>query len=301
MNLSNKLKSKMVKILRNFLFVFGVFVVILILAGIFWVIWELYIVDNISGGRNNKRMNEAGFLDEGSSFGKECNVLGISLQGSLYTYIPAYQYDNGNYLIDASSSEDIQYLIREAMESRNIKAVFLEIDSYGGEAVAGEEIANALKLLDKPSVALIRTAGVSAAYLAATGADTIFASKNSDVGSIGVTMSYLDNSKQNQREGLTYNQLSTGKFKDTGDPDKPLTFEERQYLERDLKIMLENFIQDVSANRNLSVDKVRALADGSTMLGEMALKNGLIDKIGDLNSVEQYLKEKLNEEIVVCW
>jgi protease-4 len=114
-------------------------------------------------------------------------------------------------------------------------------------------------------------------------------------------MSYLDYTKYNEKEGLTYNQLSTGKFKDSGDPDKPLTLEEKKLFERDLNIMFNNFIQAVSENRKLSIDKVKKLADGSTMLGEMALKNGLIDKIGGPIEVRNYLKEKLNEEISVCW
>lgn len=231
-----------------------------------------------------------------------CNVRGINLHGDLQTYIAASDYDqNDNLLIDASASENIQYVLEKSNKKDNIKAIILEIDSYGGYPVAGEEIANALKLSEKLTVALIRNAGTSAAYLAATGADMIFASKNSDVGGIGVTLSYLDRSSYNQKEGFTYNKLSTGKFKDTGDPDKALTTEERQYLERDLKIMLENFIQDVAANRNLPVSKVRQLADGSSMLGEAALKNGLIDRIGDLHAVEKYLAEKLSTDIVVCW
>ena len=38
--------------------------------------------------------------------------------------------------------------------------------------------------------------GASAAYWAISSADKIFASKNSDVGSIGVTQSYLSNVKR---------------------------------------------------------------------------------------------------------
>ncbi len=48
-----------------------------------------------------------------------------------------------------------------------------------------------LKEAKKPTAVLIRGAGVSAGYWAAIGADVIYASKNSDIGSIGVTMSYL--------------------------------------------------------------------------------------------------------------
>jgi len=142
---------------------------------------------------------------------------------------------------------------------------------------------------------------VSAAYMAASGADEIFASKNSDVGSIGVTMSYLDYVKQNEKEGLTYIPLASGKFKDTGDPDKILTREEKDLLMRDIDIMHQNFVRMVAENRNLEIEKVAQLADGSSMLGEMALENGLIDRIGGMFEVEEFLKNKIGGEVDICW
>jgi len=55
-------------------------------------------------------------------------------------------------------------VIEDAEENENIKAIILEVDSYGGKPIAGEEIANALKRAKKPTVGLIRSAGLSAAY-----------------------------------------------------------------------------------------------------------------------------------------
>jgi len=64
------------------------------------------------------------------------------------------------------------------------------------DPVAGEDIATALKHANKPTVALVGDEGDSAAYWATTGAQTIFASSNSSLGDIGVTQSYLDQTKQ---------------------------------------------------------------------------------------------------------
>ncbi|MFA5128014.1 MAG: signal peptide peptidase SppA [Patescibacteria group bacterium] len=231
-----------------------------------------------------------------------CNVSGIVMHGGVLTYIPNEDVDaDGNITVDEFSSESVVQKIREADKDTNIKAILVEIDSYGGSPVAGEEIARALKEAMKPTVALLRDAGASAAYMAATGADRIFASKNSDVGSIGATMSYLDNAGQNTANGLSYNQLSSGKFKDTGSSDKKLTAEEKSLLMRDVNITYENFIDLVAANRNMDETKVRSLADGSTMMGEMALENGLIDQIGDQYDVEKYLRELIGENTNICW
>jgi signal peptide peptidase SppA len=232
----------------------------------------------------------------------DCNVMGLELHGDIVTYISHENYDEeGTATIDETASENINYQIATAESDDNIKAIILEVDSYGGSPVAGEEIANALRRASKPTVALIRTAGASSAYLSAVGTDRIFASKNSDVGSIGVTMSYLDYSQQNQDQGISYVTLSSGKFKDAGSSDRKLTAEEKELFLRDVKIIHNNFIDLVAEYRKLDVEQVRKLADGSTMLGEMALANGLIDEIGSHAEVNNYLKELLGEEISICW
>ncbi|MFA6526533.1 MAG: S49 family peptidase [Candidatus Buchananbacteria bacterium] len=233
---------------------------------------------------------------------ENCNVIGLNLHGEVVDYISPSDYDTeGNLTVDESASENIVGSIQSAENDDSIKAIVMEVDSYGGSPVAGEEIAIALRNSKKPTVAFIRGAGDSAAYWAATGAGRIYASKNSDVGSIGVTMSYVDASKQNKQQGLTYNQLSSGTFKDTGSSDKPLTADEKNLLLRDINIVGQNFIKAVSENRKLGIDKVTSMADGSTMLGEAALKNGLIDQIGGIYEVKQYLKDKIGAEPQICW
>ncbi len=238
-----------------------------------------------------------GYYDDESYYEEEpldsCNVSNIKLQGDLYTYTTGEN-------LDEIASQDIVSAIENADLDSNIKAIILEIDSVGGTPVAAEEVANALKRASKPTVALIREYGTSAAYLAATGADIIFASAMSDVGSIGITMSYLDYSKQNQQEGIIFNELSSGKFKDAGSPDKPLTEEERELFMKEIKILNDNFIKIVAENRNLDTEEVKKLADGSSILGEEAIEKGLIDEIGGLNSVKTYLGDRLGEKIEIC-
>jgi protease-4 len=230
-----------------------------------------------------------------------CNMAGIKVRGDLVIYTTEAVCDEDGYIIEETSSEEIIDALNIADKKENIKAILLEIESSGGSPLASEEVNNALKRVEKPVIALIRTNGTSAAYYIATGADIIFASKVSHIGSIGTTMSYLDYAGQNRQEGITYNQLSTGKFKDSGDPDKPLTAEEKALFMRDINKITEYFIEDVANNRNLEIEKVRALADGSSMMGEMALENGLIDRIGGLYDVKEYVKEMIGEEVEVCW
>ncbi len=111
---------------------------------------------------------------------------------------PAETGYDGTTLADVSSSDYIVSAIQAGEEDVNIKAHLIEIDSGGGYPVAGEEIARALTAAKKPTVAVIRQIGASAAYMAAAAADHIFASRYSEVGSIGLTASFLDQAKKNE-------------------------------------------------------------------------------------------------------
>ncbi len=247
--------------------------------------------------------SEGLYGDDSNNF-DGCNVVGINVHGCIMTYAPAA--DEGTSGVpegcDAMTiSENVLSTLQSVKGHRNIRAVLLDIDSTGGQAQAAVEIEDAIKSAGLPTTAWIRAYGDSAAYWIASAADTIIASEESDIGSIGVTSSYTDNAKQNTEEGLTYNSLSTGKYKDLGNPNKSLTAEERALVERGNKITLEHFIKTIATNRNLAIEKVQALADGSSWLGEEALSLGLIDKLGTYPVVLAHLKEVLKEEPVICW
>lgn len=234
---------------------------------------------------------------------EDCNVAGINLHGTIITYIPEHSENDSSYDFDydSTSSDGITWLIEQANSQSNIKAIVVEVDSSGGSPVAGEEISRAIEGSTKPVVAFIRDIGASGAYWSISGSNKIFASQNSDVGSIGVTGSFLNNVDNNKKEGYEYEELTAGKYKDSGSPDRRLTNEERALFLRDVNIIHENFIEAVSKNRNLPLDQVRIIADGSTVLGARAKELGLIDEIGGIYDVEKYLENILEEEINICW
>ena len=284
------------RIIKSSFNVISILIVIALWSGI-----SYYVISNISktsssvtttDTSNNKELSEA----------ENCNVYGINLHGDVVTYNSNDAYnDQYDVILDQTSADDIIWAVNEAQGNDSVKAIVVEIDSYGGSGVAGEEMMTVFKQSKKPVIAFIRSAGLSAAYLAATGAETIFASNFSDVGSIGVTMSYLQEAEKNAKEGLLYVDLSSGAYKDTGNPARLLSEDEKQLLMRDIKIGHEYFVKLVSENRNLDIEKVRKLADGSSVMGEAALKNGLIDKIGIFPDVVDFLSEKLNTPVEICW
>jgi protease-4 len=244
---------------------------------------------------------ETSIVSDSSSEQSDCNVTGINLHGELKTYLPLHAENDTFFKYDSVSSEDITGKIKLANENPEIKAIIVEIDSPGGSIVAGEEIDTAIKNSEKPVIALIRDLGASASLWAISSADKIYASENSTIGSIGVTSSYMSNAKKNEIDGITYEALSSGLFKDSGSPDKVLTTEERALIMRDIDLAFNNFVKAISLNRNIDMEKVKAVADGSTFLGTKAKELGLIDEIGGLLDVEKYIEQVTKEKSEICW
>ncbi|MBU1130669.1 signal peptide peptidase SppA [Patescibacteria group bacterium] len=239
---------------------------------------------------------DGGYYDPNSCFDIFGNVAKIKIDD----VIDSAEFQDEDGFTISVSSEDIIRQLEEVNQSPDYTAIMLVIDSPGGSFVPSEEITKTIERTEKPVIAVIKSMGTSGAYMVASSADYIFASRGSDVGSIGVTQSYADNYYKNQMEGITYNSLSSGKFKDTLDYNKSLTNEEKELLMKDIMKMHNIFVEMVAENRNMPIEEASKLADGSTMLGDDALAKGLIDAIGGEFEAIEWITEQIGEEVSVC-
>lgn len=222
-----------------------------------------------------------------------CNIAVMPIDGVIMPWGSGSQYPE--FAVTPNDVRDFITLVEE--DSLFIEGVLFEVNSPGGTPVASEEIAKQIFSLELPNAALIGDIGASGGYMVASAADRIFASAMSDVGSIGVTMSYVEESKKNEKDGLTYVPLTTGQFKDAGDPNKPLSDEDRTYFQSQLDTINNEFIAFVAYTRNLTFDEVKKLADGSTLIGQKAVDAKLVDQIGNRDSVKTYFAEKLGKDV----
>ncbi len=234
--------------------------------------------------------------------GGECNIAVIPLVGGLYASEADAQSQTATDNSDNVSAEYILQQIERVQDDSSIKGVVLRIDSQGGSTVGGDLIANALKRLNKPSAAVIWGLGASAAYLAATGANTIIASPSSNIGDIGVTDSYLDQTGKDAQNGQKFISIIAGTYKDVGNPDSPLTPAGYALLQQETNEVYQNFVQEVAQNRSMSVSAVKALASGTPFIASSATSTGLIDAIGDSETAREWFQQKLgaNSNPVLC-
>jgi len=221
----------------------------------------------------------------------------VPITGFIYSS-PQYNTDGS---IDESNTYSLEIVakIRKANEDKKIKAIVFVIDSGGGEAFTAEEITKAIKEVNKPTVSLIRSRGMSSAYWIASATGRIFALPLSGTVDIGITNSYTDNSKQNNDSGITFHQLSYGKYKDMYNVDKEMTPDEEKLALSQTTEQANVFIKEVSENRHIPIEKVQAVADGSMIIGQDALKQGLVDEIGSFAEVDRYLSKILKNKVKI--
>lgn len=193
-----------------------------------------------------------------------------------------------------TSSANIELILKsiEKAKEDKIKAVIFEINSPGGTVVASREIANAIKNLEKPTIALIREIGTSGAYWVASSADFIIADELSITGSLGVVASYLEFSDLLQKYGIDYERLVSGEYKDLGSPFKDLSSKERKLLQEKLDKIHDYFIKEVKENRNLS--DTMEIESGIFYLGVEAKELGLVDELGNKELAVEKAKELAN-------
>jgi protease-4 len=79
---------------------------------------------------------------------------------------------------------------------------------------------------------------------------------------------------------IGHETLKSGRFKDLGSLDRPITPEEREILQSLLATLHAQFKEDVARRRNLPIEKVDELADGRVFAAGDAVELGLVDEIG---------------------
>jgi protease IV len=170
-------------------------------------------------------------------------------------------------------------------DANTVKAILLNIDSPGGGVAVSQEIYAEIKRLrekkDKTIVAYLSSTGASGAYYIACAANKIVANPGTIVGSIGVIAEWVNYADLLEWAKVKEVVFKTGEFKDTGSGTRPLTENERKYIQGLIDDMYVQFVEAVSSGRKLELEQVRSLADGRVFTGRDAKERKLIDEIGN--------------------
>jgi len=187
-----------------------------------------------------------------------------------------------------TSVEGFRSMFREAMGTKEVGAIVLDVDSPGGSVEGIPEMAGELRSArgTKPIVAVANGMMASAAYWLASQADEIVATKSALVGSIGVKVAHEDMSKAAGAKGLKVSLISAGKFKTEGNRWEPLSDEARAHVQALVDEFYGMFVSDVAKGRRVSVEDVRSgFGEGRAVSASAGLSAGMVDRIGSLEGV----------------
>ena len=162
--------------------------------------------------------------------------------------------------------------------------VVLRVDSPGGAVAPSQEMYDAVWRLRarKPVVASLGNVAASGGYYVASAADVVVADPGTLTGSIGAIVEVHNVASLAEKLGVSETVVKSGRFKDVGQPLRPMTEEERVLLQRMVDDVLGQFVDAVARGRGMEAGRVRALADGRVYSGAQAREVGLVDELGGL-------------------
>lgn len=192
------------------------------------------------------------------------------------------------------SAETYIRAAREIERDGSIKALVVRIDSPGGSVAASQEIHALVRRLGEkmPTVASMGNIAASGGYYVACGAPVIVANPGTVTGSIGVIATFANYGDLLRWAKMDFEVIKTGEFKDSGSPLRPLSEEERKYLQGIMDGALGQFQKAVADSRGMSAGQVEKVSDGKIILGLAAQEAGLVDEMGTLQSAIEMAAEK---------
>lgn len=185
---------------------------------------------------------------------------------------------------------DINSSLTAAFENENSAGVVLRINSPGGSPVqAGmmnDEIHRLRKLYpSKPFYVVVEDICASGGYYVAVAGDQILVDKASLVGSIGVIMEGFGFTGLMDKLGVTRRMITAGSNKGMMDPFSKENPQQVEMIKTMIDEIHQQFIAVVKAGRGDRLKETPEMFSGRVWNGEQAIKIGLVDGYGTVETV----------------
>lgn len=193
--------------------------------------------------------------------------------------------ENGD---DGIASERLVPQIEDLIEDESIDGLILRVNSGGGSAFASEQIWEALEQFKaktgKPFYVSMGDMAASGGYYISCGADSIYASPYTLTGSIGI-FGIIPNVEPLIKGKLGVNvetvETNTGNMPTLL---QAMTGDQREAMQSYVDRGYELFVKRCADGRGMTIDQIKAIAEGRVWDGTSALENGLVDKLGGLQT-----------------
>jgi len=201
-------------------------------------------------------------------------------------------------------ARSLQKVFDKVAGRSDIKAVVFRVDSPGGDALASDVVAEAMKRCKEKKPLIVSQGYVagSGGYWISMYADTIVASPATITGSIGVIGGWFYNEGLKEKLGMATDIVKVGDHADLGYgiplpfvgrlPDRNLTPDERSKFEHNIKHYYDAFVEKVASGRDMAAEDVYKIAQGRVWSGTDGLEIGLVDVLGGLETAIMIAKDR---------
>lgn len=208
----------------------------------------------------------------------------------------AVVYGLGECAMDSGiKARRLERVFLNLAKNRKVKAVVFRVDSPGGDGMASDLVAEALRKCSKEKPVIVSQGQVagSGGYWISMYGDKILAGPSTITGSIGVIGGWIYDKGFGDKLGMTSDFVKRGEHADLlfgitlpfaglRIPARNLTDYEHAKMEKIIKGFYDNFVGKVAIGRNMSTDYVREIAQGHFYSGIDGEELGLVDDIGGM-------------------
>ncbi len=232
-------------------------------------------------------INNGGYIPNEMYYSEGDYVETLYFEGAISSLNSYYDGYNHQWTLD-----EIDYIIDDEYN----KGLILYLDSPGGGTYESDEMYQKImkykQLTGRPVYAYMAKQATSGAVYIAMAADEIYASRMTLTGSIGVIMQNYDLSGLMEKLGISEDNVKSGKNKDMFGLSGS-TEEQKAILQSIIDESFDIFVNVVANSRNMTVEDVKAFADGRVLSAYQALDLGLIDHVANYDEFmeEMYLKD----------
>lgn len=177
--------------------------------------------------------------------------------------------------------------IRAAVKDKSVTSILMVFDSGGGQVGGTHDLADDVRKAtqSKDVVAYIEDGCCSAALWVASQCTSIVAGASAGIGSIGAYTYVDDYSALYTMKGIKTHLVSSSHLKGVGVSGTTITPAQLADMQREIDDITDLFVAAVAQGRGMSIAQVEELATGQVWLAAEAKSLGLIDQVGDFDTV----------------
>lgn len=193
-----------------------------------------------------------------------------------------------------ASYQNIGAQLSAAISDPQVRGVLMDIDSDGGEVFGIFDLAAQIRALSqhKPIIAHANEKALSGGYVLAAAANEVYTTRTGVVGSIGVRMAHVDQSKYDEKRGYVYTDIFAGARKNDFTPHEPLSDAAREWAQAHVDRTYDIFVDHVATMRDVDHESVRATEAGVFHVEE-AQARGLVDGIATAGEALGIIRDRV--------